>query len=241
MAETFDVFISYSHTDYELVQRTLAEVRRRIPSLKVWIDREKINPGDDWSSTIVRAASEASLFLLFGSKNAFESHWVQREIGIALQKKILDKVPVVLLAQDKAAIPTDLAKYQYIDFASEPAGTRSLVSFLQKQFLGQPRMAMDSAIEYTFELKIKPGCKEKLAGLRDCDLRFKIAKALDRHQVAVIWGDVFEERMDDVLPTIPKANCTLELVLRTQSRQLRENLYRILCMNHPHIADVEIG
>ncbi len=74
------IFISYSrqNNDYAsaLANRLLAE------GFDVWID-DRIDYGDDWWQTIVKAIRECAAFVVIMSPDSDESRWVQREVTIA--------------------------------------------------------------------------------------------------------------------------------------------------------------
>jgi len=240
----FDVFISYSHDDREVVDRILDQLQKIFPTLRFWIDRENLIPGSDWADEILKAATETNLFLIYGSRSAFKSNWVQREIGIALQRKLLDRIPVVLLAADKKVIPNDLIRYQYIDFEDESIGLGLLEEFLRQQFISVRRhRTHDHALDENAQgmtLIIEPPCEVKLKQLPDCDLRYKIEKGLSRAELAVVWFDVFGEAMEDIIPGQGLANCTMELLIRARRRSHLDDLFKIICRMHKRVADIVI-
>jgi len=239
--ERYDVFLSYAHDDWDTVARIAETVRTRFPALRLWIDRDKLSPGVDWLNEILKAATETSLFLVYGSSAAFKSRWVQHEIGIALQRRLLDKIPLVLLAADKNAIPADLLRYQYIDFDNESVGLSALTQFLKQQFIrSTPTMAFDHALEDTTSLILTPTCQERLSKLPDCDIRYKMTKGLSRAEIAVVWFDVLGESMDDFIPGQGLPSCAMELLIRANKRNCRVKLLRLLCREHQHVADIAI-
>ncbi len=134
-----NVFLSHAAEDRAVVEVVLKSLRSRIGKLRYWVDFETLKPGQDWAEEIIRAASASSVFLLVGTKAAFESRWVQHEVGIALQRRLFDKIPLIILAFDPSVIPSDLQRYQYVDFHDEAAGMTQLEEFLTAEFLGKPK------------------------------------------------------------------------------------------------------
>lgn len=79
------VFISYSRRD-QFYARSLAQ-KLTAEGFNVWID-DRIDHGEDWWLTIVRALKSCDAFIVIMSPEADASRWVQREVTIAdsLQK-----------------------------------------------------------------------------------------------------------------------------------------------------------
>ncbi len=76
-----DVFISYStknKTEVEAIRRILADNR-----ISTWYAPEDITGEEDFTKKIPPAIRECTCFLLVMSKDAQESKWVHRELGIA--------------------------------------------------------------------------------------------------------------------------------------------------------------
>jgi hypothetical protein len=240
MMNKFDVFLSHASKDNETVKRVLQELRQRIPDLTFWIDFEQLQPGMDWANEILEASTASSLMLLFGTENAFASDWVQREIGIGLQRHLFDKVPFILLAFEPRAIPKDLARYQYLDFSSLDEGIAKLARFLRDEFRAklQPKLAMDSVriLYRSIGAPPRPPCPDILRSLDRSELRSRITKALSRDQVSVLWYDVLGDRMDDEVPGQAKANCVIELLLRTAGIDGKEMLFGSICREYPQVA-----
>jgi hypothetical protein len=55
------VFVSYVREDAPLVERLCAELKRN--RVTVWLDRERIQPGQRWQSAIRRAIEDGAFFL----------------------------------------------------------------------------------------------------------------------------------------------------------------------------------
>jgi hypothetical protein len=236
----FDVFLSHASSDRELVVDALAELRRALPKVRFWVDFENLKPGDDWADQIVEAASGASLFLVFGTKAALESRWVQHEIGIGFQRRLFDKVPLVFLAFDPQVIPPELSRYQYIDFENAESGLQRLITFLDDQFRIRGR-SVPQRPDPNIVFRRGPvlnfvSCPAILAALPRSELRRRICKGLSRKEVAVLWYDVLGGRMDDELPEQPLANCAMELLLRSDQRERALELFDAICNDYPHIS-----
>ncbi|MGJ3230809.1 MAG: toll/interleukin-1 receptor domain-containing protein [Oceanicaulis sp.] len=80
-----DVFISYSRRNADRVV-SIADTIERL-GLKVWIDATGIAAGEAWAGKIVQAVRESERFTLMGSKAAFQSDNVYRELHVAAYLK----------------------------------------------------------------------------------------------------------------------------------------------------------
>lgn len=111
MADRNDVrfFISYSRKDQALVRNLTRLVG--LSGAYAFLDEVSIEPGDRWQKAIDSAIREASCVIVFWSRHAEKSEWVDTEwrLGLMLGKKL---VPVRL---DDTALPTQLSQFQAID------------------------------------------------------------------------------------------------------------------------------
>jgi hypothetical protein len=236
----YDVFISHSSKDNEVVKRTLQDLRQDLPDVKFWVDFEALKPGDDWANEIIRNASGASIFLIFATEAAFQSNWVQQEIALGVRNHLFDKAPIIILAFDVTSIPPDLQRYQHINFANFSDGISRLKDFIADQFIPRRRTRarthdsiarMEKATIFNFV-----SCPQILSGLSKAELRRRICKKLNRRQVSVLWFDVLENGMDDEIPEQPIQNCAMELILRSERSDKMDELFESLCTDHPNIA-----
>jgi formylglycine-generating enzyme len=79
------VFISYSKKNRDYVRR-LADHLLEL-GFDVWID-DRIDYGNDWWCTIVRAIRDAKAFIVIMTDESDQSVWVQREVTLADKHKI---------------------------------------------------------------------------------------------------------------------------------------------------------
>lgn len=83
MEKKYDVFISYSDKDRDMVS-TICNKFEEI-GLKCWFAYRDIPPGEKWSSHIVGAIKASKVFLLVFSSNSNTSDEVEKEIGLGLK------------------------------------------------------------------------------------------------------------------------------------------------------------
>ena len=63
MDNKYDIFISYSRRDSELVLTVVKQLQKR--GFTIWIDKDGIESGDAFKSVIVRAIKNSDVFLFF--------------------------------------------------------------------------------------------------------------------------------------------------------------------------------
>lgn len=111
------IFMSHSSKDKFFV-RTLTEHLRGY-GIKVWLDEAEINIGDSLTERIGEAIENTDFVGVVLSHNSVNSHWVQRELQIALQKEIKGKKVVVLpILIENVKIPPFLEDKLYADFTN---------------------------------------------------------------------------------------------------------------------------
>jgi len=72
-----DVFASYAHEDFEIVQHLKA--RYAALGIDLYVDKERLRPGDKWSAELLHKIEESDLFQLFWSNAASRSIPVEEE------------------------------------------------------------------------------------------------------------------------------------------------------------------
>lgn len=112
-----DIFISYSRKDSETVDKFVERFEKE--GLRVWIDRDGIESGDEYKHVIVEAIKDSSVFLFFSSSASNSSKYTAKEIGIAVdEKKII--IPVKLdFSEYNGAVRFDLVNTDYVDYVDE--------------------------------------------------------------------------------------------------------------------------
>jgi hypothetical protein len=108
---TSQVFISHCSADRNLVDRLEGELRAR--GIATWVDRRKLEAGQQWPREIERAIDSCHAMLVVLSPDALESQWVRKEYTYALcQHKPI--IPLFIRPVDH--IPFELSDIQVIDF-----------------------------------------------------------------------------------------------------------------------------
>ena len=72
------IFFSYKREDEDIVRRFYDEMLSR-GAQPIWLDRERLKPGDDWSGEITRALNNCTTLVLFVSKATLFSHVIAED------------------------------------------------------------------------------------------------------------------------------------------------------------------
>ena len=94
----FDIFISHSSKNKEIAR--LAYYNGISNGLRPWFDEALFQAGDEMLPTLESAIGDSAGYLLFASKEALASSWVQAEMKAAEARKALEpgfKIIVVKL------------------------------------------------------------------------------------------------------------------------------------------------
>lgn len=91
----YDVFISYSRNDLNVVEKFVKDLKVRIPKLIYWFDLTGIESGEKFDEKIIKAIDNSSYVLYFLSHNSMKSRWTKEEVMYAKNcgKKV---IPVLL-------------------------------------------------------------------------------------------------------------------------------------------------
>ena len=109
----YDVFISYSRKDKEVVNEFASKLKSH--GYNIWMDVDGIESGDAFKVKIVNAIRNSSLFLFFSSKASNESEWTVKEVNVAVNMH----KPIIPIKLDDCiyndSILFDLSGMDYID------------------------------------------------------------------------------------------------------------------------------
>ena len=82
----YDLFISYSHKDFDEVKPFVDMLHDRIPTLTCWFDITGIESGDEFEDKIIKAIDNSSYVIFALSENSQDSAWVKDEVIYAKNK-----------------------------------------------------------------------------------------------------------------------------------------------------------
>src|SRR6266516_5455733 len=105
------VFISYSRTDTDFVNRLDADLKTH--GFRTWVDRGRLEGGDEWLDIIQQAIEDCDVLLVVLSPDAINSRFVKIEYRHAQRE---DKVVIPLYYRRCAKVPMDLNDIQWVNF-----------------------------------------------------------------------------------------------------------------------------
>ena len=98
-AHASSAFVSYAHKNEDIVMNIIEELRRAIPALQIWVDKEQIAPGTpDWRDALKSAIEDSAMILWMASPDSRASEVVIDELTVG--KKAELKILPVWIAGD---------------------------------------------------------------------------------------------------------------------------------------------
>lgn len=150
MSKKYDVFISYSRKDSEIVNRIVQILSAK--GICSWMDKDGIESGDSFKTVIVSAIERSGVFLFFSSISSNSSEWTVKEVNLAIYKK----KPIIPIRLDETeynpSILFDLVGLDYIDILTEQIESSiesKLVKSIKKH-LGVDKKTYLPEISYRF-------------------------------------------------------------------------------------------
>lgn len=135
--EGFDVFLCYSSADREEIRRINEAMKAA--GLVTWFDEERFVPGEFWLRQLERDFEQIRAVCAFIGPSG-PGPWQENEIGVALDRFNVSKVPVIpvlLLGAEAAKLPLFLGLRHALDLRTEyERNWRRLIEFLQSRRLG---------------------------------------------------------------------------------------------------------
>ncbi len=111
------VLLSYSHSDKPMV-RALARFLWD-SGIVPWMDEGELSYGDSLIERLRGAIDTVDLVLALLSESSVKSHWVKRELDIAMNREIEDRrITVIPILRDKTELPGFLKGKVYVDYTT---------------------------------------------------------------------------------------------------------------------------
>jgi hypothetical protein len=148
-----NIFISYSRSDKEIVDRLISQLEEA--GLPLWVDRKDIGGGHLRHEEIVQAIQTCSAFILVLSPSSVVSDNVRRELDLAVENEV-PILPVMLKPTELTnAMKYQLTGLQYIYLFDEyQVGVRSLMRSLDD--IGRLSMQKRSPVTPSINLRSIP-------------------------------------------------------------------------------------
>lgn len=128
------VFLIYAHSNQGVVHKLYTRLVK--DGMEVWVDKEKLQPGQNWEYEIHKAILKSDVVIVCLSQ-AFNKQkgYRHKELKIALKKAtLLDEGEIYIIPArlEKCKLPAPLCHLQRIDLF-EANGYRKLIRALQRQ------------------------------------------------------------------------------------------------------------
>lgn len=126
------IFISYSHTDKEFVDKLAIQLVRR--NVNVWLDRWELSVGDSLLEKVQDAVDGASALLVILSRASSASEWCKKELSAGLLRELEEKRIVVMpVMLEDCDAPVFVRGKMFADFRKDfDVGLRSIVEGIAK-------------------------------------------------------------------------------------------------------------
>ncbi|RPI91845.1 MAG: toll/interleukin-1 receptor domain-containing protein [Chloroflexi bacterium] len=133
LSKQLQVFLLYARGDKEAVHRLYRRIVRE--GANVWLDREKILPGQDWQSEIRKAIHSSDLVVVCLSRQFNkQGGYRHEELKIALERANslpADRIFIIPARLERCDMPEPLHRWQRVDLF-ETHGYEKLMSALKQ-------------------------------------------------------------------------------------------------------------
>jgi hypothetical protein len=121
MSQFNNIFISHAKEDYSYAEELYDFLLSK--GLDPWLDKKKLKPGQDWEFWLQKGLRTADFIILLLSNTAVSKRgYVQREFRQALdfcKEKLDSDIFLIPLKIDACEVPSDLQKFQWIDYGGD--------------------------------------------------------------------------------------------------------------------------
>ncbi len=128
------VFLCYSHTDREVIRPLYSRLKK--DGVELWLDREKLLPGQNWEDEIRKAIIRSHVVIVCLSRHFNKQKgYRHEELKIALEKAALlpdDEIFIIPARLEKCDTPDSLRHLHRVDLF-EVDGYNKLMQALRKQ------------------------------------------------------------------------------------------------------------
>jgi hypothetical protein len=129
-----NIFLIHAHSDRETVHKLYDRLAKE--GLNVWLDAERLQPGQDWQNEIRDALLKCDVVLVCLSRGFDKQHgYRHEELKLALEKANFlpdDEVFIIPVRLEKCDMPESLRHLHRVDLY-EAAGYKKLIRALRKR------------------------------------------------------------------------------------------------------------
>ena len=129
-----EVFLCYSHADYKAVRRLSLRLKRT--GIQVWLDKERLLPGQNWEREIRKAILSSKLVVICLSRHFNQKQgYRHKELQIALQKAwtlLEDELFIIPVRLEICDTPKTLQHLQRVDLFDTDGYQRLLHTLMER-------------------------------------------------------------------------------------------------------------
>ena len=127
------VFLIHAHSDRETVHKLYQRMVK--DGINVWLDAERLQPGQDWQNEIRNALLKCEVVLVCLARGFDKQHgYRHEELKLALDKASFvpdDRVFIIPVRLEECEVPESLNHLHRVD-VFKPGGYKKLLSVLQE-------------------------------------------------------------------------------------------------------------
>lgn len=134
----FNIFVSYSSKDKTEIEPILNQLST-IKNTEIFFADWTINPGDEISQKILYNIEDSDVFLVFYSKSAIGSNYVQQEIGAAKSnEKII--IPILLDSSKPTGMLKGINYLNFYDQTKQQVEIQRLYNFILEKVKNEKKL-----------------------------------------------------------------------------------------------------
>ncbi len=112
------LFVSYARADFERIKPVIeaikSEFKRRALDADVWVDLDRLKPGEMWTHKIERALTESIGLIVFVSPASMGSNWVAKKLSAAGRN---DSLIFPIILDHVSDLPAFVSNRQWLDLS----------------------------------------------------------------------------------------------------------------------------
>jgi hypothetical protein len=113
LALTYNIFLSYSRTDNDIMLRLKSDLQKE--NFHVWVDETDLEIGTPtWEAEIQNALENSQCLVVLMSPDSKQSVWVMRELSYA-ERHNVRIFPILIRGNEADAVPFRLSSTMWVD------------------------------------------------------------------------------------------------------------------------------
>ena len=130
-----NIFLIYAHRDKLAVHKLYEHLTK--DGINVWLDAEKLQPGQDWQHEIRKAIPKCDIIIVCLSQSFDKQHgYRHEELNLAIGKANFlpdDEIYIIPVRLEECDMPEALRRLHRVDLF-KTGGYKKLIHALQEQF-----------------------------------------------------------------------------------------------------------